>query len=194
VLLGLASVLVLGYLAQQSLMNVYVLYCDYRFGWTDRAVGLSLALVGIVQVLYGAGLVRHVVKRIGERSALTLGLIGGAVGYVMFGLSTTGTLLLLSIPIFNLMSVAWPSAQSIMSREVKPSEQGQMQGAVQSLRGLAGIFGPVMFTLVFSKTYGPTAAIQLPGAAFFLAAALLAISLAVAQMVRPRGAIASPAA
>jgi DHA1 family tetracycline resistance protein-like MFS transporter len=188
VLLGLASVLVLGYLSQQSLMNVYVLYCDYRFGWTDRAVGLSLAVVAVFSGFYGAGLVKPLVKRIGERSALTFGLIGGAIGYIMFGLSKTGVLMLCAIPIFNLMSVAWPSAQSIMSREVKPSEQGQMQGAVQSLRGLSGIFGPVMFTWVFSKTYGPTAAIRVPGAAFFLASALLVISLVVAQMIRPRNA------
>ncbi len=188
VLLGLASVLVLGYLAQQSLMNVYVLYCDYRFGWTDRAVGLSLAVVAVFSGFYGAGLVKPVVKRFGERSALTFGLIGGAIGYIMFGLSKTGILMLCGIPILNLMSLAWPSAQSIMSREVKPSEQGKMQGAVQSLRGLSGIFGPVMFTLVFSKTYGPAALIHAPGMAFYLAAALLAVSLVVAQMVRPRNA------
>jgi DHA1 family tetracycline resistance protein-like MFS transporter len=186
VMLGLAAVLVLGYLAQQSLMNVYVLFADYQFHWSDRAVGLSLALVGIIQGIYGAGLVKPVVKRLGERSALTFGLIGGTIGYMMIGLSKTGILMLFGIPILNLMSVAWPSAQSIMSREVKPNEQGQMQGAVQSLRGLAGIFGPVMFTWVFSQTYGPSAPIHLPGAAFFLAAGLLLLSVAVAQWVRPR--------
>jgi DHA1 family tetracycline resistance protein-like MFS transporter len=186
VLLGLAAVLVLGYLAQQSLMNVYVLYCDYRFHWSDRSVGLSLGLVALFSGFYGAGLVKPLVKRIGERSALTFGLIGGAIGYIMFGLSHTGLLLLLGIPILNLMSVGWPSAQSIMSRECKPNEQGQMQGAVQSLRGLAGIFGPVMFTWVFSQTYGPTALLHLPGAAFFLASALLLTSVCVAQWVRPR--------
>jgi DHA1 family tetracycline resistance protein-like MFS transporter len=77
-----------------------------------------------------------------------------------------------------------------MSREVKPSEQGQMQGGVQSLRGLAAIFGPVMFTWIFSKTFGAEAAIQAPGAAFYLAGALLVVSLAVAQWVRPRPAAA----
>jgi DHA1 family tetracycline resistance protein-like MFS transporter len=185
VMLGLAAVLVLGYLAQQSLMNVYVLYSDYRFGWSDRAVGLSLAAVGIFSGLYGAVLVKPLVKRIGERSALSLGLVGGAVGYCMIALSKTGVLLLCGIPILNLMSVTWPSAQSIMSREVKPSEQGQMQGAIQSLRGLAGIFGPGMFTYVFSKSIGAKAVFHAPGTAFFLAAGLLLTSLAVAQWVRP---------
>ena len=188
VLLGLSALLILGYLAQQSLMNVYVLYCDYRFGWSDRAVGLSLALVGIFSGFYGAGLVKPLVKRIGERGALTFGLIGGILGYAMIGLSKTGLLMLWAIPVLNLMSVAWPSAQSIMSREMKPSQQGQMQGAIQSLRGLAGIVGPVMFTYVFSKSYGPGASIQMPGAAFYLAAALLVVSLVVAQLVRPRNA------
>jgi MFS transporter, DHA1 family, tetracycline resistance protein len=185
VLLGLASVLILGYLAQQSLLNVYVLYADYRFGWSDRSVGLSLALVAVFSGMYGAGLVKPLVKRIGERNALTLGLIGGATGYVMFGFSSTGILLLWGIPILNLMSVAWPSAQSIMSREVKPSEQGQMQGAIQSLRGLAGVFGPLLFTYVFSASFGPAATIHLPGAAFFMAAAFLFLAILVAQRVRP---------
>ena len=194
VLLGLSAVLVLGYLAQQSLQNVYVLIADYRYGWTDKSVGWSLALVAVFSGFYGAGLVKPLVKRIGERSALSFGMIGGTLGYSMFGLSKTGLLMLWGIPVLNLMSVAWPSAQSIMSREVKPSEQGQMQGAVQSLRGLAGIFGPVMFTYVFSKTFGPAAAIQAPGAAFYLAGGLLLVSLVVAQGVRPRNVSVEPAA
>jgi DHA1 family tetracycline resistance protein-like MFS transporter len=188
VLFGLSAVLVLGYLAQQSLQNVYVLMADYRYGWSDRSVGLSLALVGIIQGAFSTGLVKPVVKRLGERGALTFGLIGGTLGYVMIGLSKTGALMLCGIPVLNLMAVAWPSAQSIMSRQVKPSEQGQMQGGVQSLRGLAAIFGPVMFTFIFSRTFGAGAAVQAPGAAFYLAAALLVVSLAVAQSIRPRSA------
>ena len=159
---------------------------DYRYGWSDRTVGCRSRLVAVFAGFYGAGLVKPLVKRIGERGALTFGLLGGAIGYTMFGLSKTGMLMLWGIPVLNLMSVAWPSAQSIMSREVKPSEQGQMQGGVQSLRGLAAIFGPVMFTFIFSKTFGAGAAIQAPGAAFYLAAALLIVSLVVAQWVRPR--------
>jgi MFS transporter, DHA1 family, tetracycline resistance protein len=194
VLLGLSAVLVLGYLAQQSLQNVYVLMADYRYGWSDKSVGWSLALVAVFSGFYGAGLVKPMVKRIGERNALSFGLVGGIIGYWMFGFSNTGLLMLCGIPILNLMSVAWPSAQAIMSREVGPSQQGQMQGAVQSLRGLAGIFGPVMFTYVFSKTYGTGALIQAPGAAFYLAAVLLVASLVVAQRVRPRAVSAAPTA
>ncbi len=168
------------------MQTVYVLIADYRYGWTDKSVGWSLALVAVFSGFYGAGLVKPLVKRIDERNALTFGLIGGIFGYWMFGRSETGLLMLWGIPVLNLMSVAWPSAQSIMSREVKASEQGQLQGAIQSLRGLAGIFGPIMFTYVFSMTYGPSAIFHAPGAAFYLAASLLGLSLVVSQWVRPR--------
>jgi MFS transporter, DHA1 family, tetracycline resistance protein len=191
VLLGMAALLLLGYTAQQSLMNVYVIYCDYRFHWTDRTVGLSLAVVGICSALYGALLVQPAVRWIGERGAMSVGLICGAIGWVMLGVSKTGLLLWLGIPILNLMSLVWPSAQSIMSREVGVQEQGQLQGAVNSLRGMAGLMGPGLFTYIFSKSIGEGAILHAPGMAFFVAAGILLVSLAVAESVRPRRVAAS---
>jgi MFS transporter, DHA1 family, tetracycline resistance protein len=186
VLLGMAAVLLLGYTAQQSLMNVYVIYCDYRFHWTDRTVGLSLAVVGICSALYGALLVKHAVRWIGERGAMSVGLICGATGWVMLGVSQTGMLLWLGIPVLNLMSLVWPSAQSIMSREVGVQEQGQLQGAVNSLRGMAGLVGPGLFTYIFSKSIAAGSRwLHAPGIAFFVAAGILLVSLAVAESVRP---------
>ncbi len=186
VLIGLAALLVLGYLSQQSLMNVYVLYADYRFHWTDQTVGLSLAFVGLCSGLYGALLVKRVVAALGERGAISTGLLLGATGYTLFGLSKTGMLMWLAIPILNGMSFVWPTAQSIMSRQVGPSQQGQMQGAVNSLRGIGGLIGPALFTYIFSCTVGPRAWFPAPGAAFFVAAACLLTSLMVAEWVRPR--------
>ena len=185
VLMGMAAVLLLGYTAQQSLMNVYVIYCDYRFHWSDRTVGLSLAAVGIFSGLYGALLVKRAVKVLGERGAMSVGLICGAVGWIMMGYSKTGMLLWAGIPVLNLMSIVWPSAQSIMSAEVGPSQQGQMQGAVNSLRGMAGLVGPGLFTYIFSKSIGVGAVIHAPGMAFYVAAGILILSLVVAESVRP---------
>ena len=181
ILIGMASVLVLGYLAQQSLMSVYVIYCDFRFHWTDRTVGLSLGVVGLFSGLYGAVLVKRVVAWIGERKAIAFGLIGGAIGWVMMGFSASGLLLWAGIPILNLMSIVWPSAQSIMSREVGVNQQGQLQGAVNSLRGIAGMVGPSLFTFIFSKTLGFA-----PGTAFYIASAILLVSLGVSEIVRPQ--------
>ncbi|MBB5317511.1 TCR/Tet family MFS transporter [Tunturibacter empetritectus] len=180
-MLAVSGVLLLGYIAQQSLMNVYVIYADYRYHWTDRTVGFSLATIGVFTAIYGALLVKRVVAKIGERGAITLGLIGGAIGYSMFGFSKTGLLFWLGIPLLNLMSFTWPSAQSVLSRKTSPSEQGQLQGAINSLRGIAGLIGPGFFTYVFSKSIGANAIVSIPGTPFYVAAAMLLIALALAQ-------------
>ena len=180
-MLPIAGLLLLGYIAQQSLMNVYVIYADYRYQWTDRTVGFSLAAIGICSAIYGALLVKPTVDKLGERGAVTLGLIGGAIGYSMFGLSRTGLVFWLGIPFLNMMSITWPAAQSILSHKTSPSEQGQLQGAINSLRGIAGLIGPGLFTYIFSKSIGPDAIFHIPGAPFFTAAAMLLVSLIIAQ-------------
>ena len=173
----MAVVLLFGYTAQQSLLNVYVLYADYRYHWSDRTVGLSLGLVGVFTILYGAFLVRWATKRFGERVCIYCGLLGGSVGYACFGFSKTGLLLWCAIPFLNLMTLTWPSAQAIMSRGTLPSEQGQMQGAINSIRGAAGIVGPGLFTFIFARAVGDQAIVHLPGLPFFTAAALLVIAI-----------------
>jgi DHA1 family tetracycline resistance protein-like MFS transporter len=180
-MIAVATLLLLGYIAQQSLMNVYVIYADYRYHWTNRTVGFSLATIGICTAIYGALLVKPVVAKLGERGAITLGLIGGAIGYSMFGLSKTGVIFWLGIPLLNLMSFTWPAAQSLLSRKTSPSEQGQLQGAINSLRGIAGLLGPSLFTYIFSKSIGVGAILHLPGAPFYAAAAMLLVALMIAQ-------------
>jgi DHA1 family tetracycline resistance protein-like MFS transporter len=177
-LVPLAGVLLMGYISQQSLQQVFVIYADTRFGWTNRTVGLSLAVVGIFQGLYGVFLVKPAVAKLGERRAMIFGYIGGICGYFMFGFTKTGLLLFLGIPALNLMAVAWPSAQSIMSRAVPPEQQGQLQGAVNSLRGISGLIGPLLFTWVFSKSIGANAVLPTEGSPFYLASLLLVVGLA----------------
>ena len=82
--------------------------------------------------------------------------------------------------------VAGASAQQIMTRRVEPSAQGQLQGANSSLRGVAGLIGPGLFTLTFARAIDPGRAAQMPGAPFVLASALVAGAVVVAwRSTRP---------
>jgi DHA1 family tetracycline resistance protein-like MFS transporter len=182
-LFGMGCVLLLSYLTQQSLVNTWVLYTDYRYQWSARAVGLSLAVVGVGSVIVGALLVRPLVKRLGQRSTLLWGLGIGWVGFAIFGLAPTGWLFLLGIPLMNLWGLAGPTAQGLMSVHVTPQEQGQLQGAVQCIRGLTALIGPGLFTFVFAAAIKPGVRIHLPGAPFLLAAVILLSALPVAAMV-----------
>ena len=52
-----------------------------------------------------------------------------------------------------------------------------------SIMGITGMFGPVLFTQSFSRAIAPGAAINLPGAPFFLAGMLVFSALLLAQRV-----------
>ena len=184
-LLRISGILLLGYIAQQSLMNVYVIYADYRFHWTDRTVGLSLATVGICTGIYGALIVKPAVARLGERGAMLVGLCCAIAGFSMFGLSKTGVLLWIGIPVMNAISLVWPSAQSMMSHIASPSEQGQLQGAINSLRGISGLIGPGLFTWIFAKSISSPGLVHTPGMPFFAASGLLLCALILAAGVAP---------
>jgi len=182
-LAGLSIVVILYYLAHQSLMNVFVLYTEYRYGWNTRSVGISLAVVGVCTVIVSGGLVGPYVKKVGERFSLVSGLFYGFLGFAGFGLAWKGWGVLAAIPFIALWGVAGPSMQSLMSQLVEPSSQGKLQGAINSLRALTGMAGPLLFTQVFSAAIAPGARVHLPGAPYLLATVLLVGSVVLAVVV-----------
>ena len=179
-LFGLALSNFLMQLAHMVLPAVAVLYMSYRYGWSELTVGLTLAGVGVCAMIVQGGLIKPVVGRIGERRALALGLVFGALGFAIYGLAPTGALFWLGVPVMSLWGLATPSAQALMTRRVSESEQGQLQGASASITAIAGILGPGLFTQTFSAFIGAHAALHLPGAPFLLAGALLVASCAIA--------------
>lgn len=182
-LLGLASVNFVYQLAHQVLPSVFVLYGGYRYGWDGRTVGLTLAFVGIGTMIVQGVLVRPIVARFGERITLLCGLTAGAFGMAAFGLAPTGGWFWGSLPVFAFIGLYGPAAQGIMTKRVNPSQQGHLQGANASLLGIAGMLGPELFTVTFATFIGARADLHLPGAAFLLASAMLALAIPVARAV-----------
>jgi DHA1 family tetracycline resistance protein-like MFS transporter len=170
--------------AHHVLPSVAVLYMGYRYGWEERAVGLVLAFVGVCAMVVQGGLVRPVVARIGERMALLIGLVSGAVGFAIYGIAPTGTLFLVGVPVMALWGFAQPAISALMSREVGPDMQGKLQGANAGMMGLSGLVGPWAFALTFAFSIDPSKGLMIPGMPFYMAAAVMFIALVVGYGVR----------
>ena len=123
------------------------------------------------------------VKRFGERRSVLSGLFFGTVGFAGFAFATRGWMLLAVIPFIALWGIAAPAMQSLMARHVDPSSQGKLQGAINSLRAITGMAGPVLFTQVFTLAISPRYSLHFPGAPYHLAALLLGASLLLAVYV-----------
>ena len=180
---GLAVVMTLYYTAHQVLPSVFVLFAVYRYKWNENMIGWSLAAVGLVVSIVSGGLVGPIVKKIGERRSVLLGLVFGVITFLGFGLAYRGWMVFAAMPFLGLWGIAAPSVQSLMSRHVDHTSQGKLQGAINSLRSISGMFGPLLFTQVFALATAGSRVHPQPGAPWVLAAGLLATSLAVAFFV-----------
>ncbi len=185
-LLGLAGINGLYLLSHTALPSTFVLFAAYQYGWDERAVGLTMALMGVCSMIVQGGLVRRVVARFGERRSLAIGLTAGIVGFLTYGIGTSGTAALWAIPFLSLMGFFTPSVQALMTRHVAAHEQGRLQGANSSMMGIAGMIGPALFTQVFSHSIAPGTSIHLPGAPFLVAALLLLTGLLAALRITRR--------
>jgi DHA1 family tetracycline resistance protein-like MFS transporter len=133
--------------------------------------------------LVQAVLAGRAVAWLGERRTLLLGVAFGLVGFAMYGLAPTGAWFIAGIPVLALWGLASPATQAMASRQVSPSEQGRLQGALSGLTSFGGIFAPFLFASAFAAAIDAAATVHVPGAAFLLASLLVFVAGAVALRV-----------
>jgi DHA1 family tetracycline resistance protein-like MFS transporter len=186
-LAGLATVNFIAQLAFVVLPSTFVLYTSYRFGWDEATIGIALGAYGVSLMAVQTGLVKILVRRLGERVVLLMGLGFGAAGLAIMGLATKGALAWISIPVTAMWGLAAPAVQALMTRRVSAYEQGRLQGANGSVQGIAQFIGPTIFTLTFSYFIGAGSGWHFPGAPYLLAAFFYVIAIGLAwRATRPR--------
>ena len=180
ILAGLQTANFFSQLAHVVLPSTFVLYATYRYGWDVRMVGLTLAIVGLSSMVVQGTAIGPIVKRLGERKALLLGFVFGAIGFFIYGAAPTGLWFCVGIPVMALWGVSGAATQALMTQQVAADQQGQLQGATSSVQSISQMLGPFMFTLTFAFFIGDHAPFKLPGAPFILAGALIALALVIA--------------
>lgn len=178
----LAVVNFLLYFAHHVFSAVFVLYAGHRYGWGALEVGLLLALVGALDMVVQGLLVGPVAKRLGDWRTMLFGLSGGAVGVACMGLAPTGWLFALAMLPNALWGLAMPTLQSLMTKRVSETEQGQLQGANNSVGAIAGVMSPLFFGWVYALSVGEGARGPILGTSFLIAAAILVAAVAVGAM------------
>jgi DHA1 family tetracycline resistance protein-like MFS transporter len=182
-----AAALFLSYLAHESLPALFVLYTQSRYGWDPATTGWALAIVGVSQTVVSGGLVRPAVARLGEKTTLIIALSSGALGFLVYAFAPTGAIFMAAPPLIALWGMANPSFQGLTTRLAGPSEQGRLQGALGSLRGVSGMIGPLFFSQIFALSLSVDFS---TGFGYFVAGLLLATSLFVGLQAIKRAASA----
>lgn len=124
--------------------TTFALFGERRFGFDATHIGYLLSAFGFLGVVVQGGFVGGVVRRIGERRTLTIGLLFAAAGW-------GGSAMTHSLPVFIALLVPGaigigfcnPSLTSLVSGAAGRHEQGRVQGAAGALESLGRTLGPV---------------------------------------------------
>ncbi len=165
---------------------VWAYYGEARFGWGSQMIGLSLAAFGLSIAIVQGVLIRPILRVLGERNTVILGLSIDVGAFILLGFITSGTLAILLTPLTALGSIAGPALQGIMSRTASDDQQGELQGMLTSINAVAIIIAPLVMTQIFWYFTSAGAPVVLPGAPFLLSAVLTLISIGIFVAARPR--------
>ena len=167
----------------QVAFNVYPATWAYftteRFGWSERTIGLSLAAFGISMAIVQGGLIRLILRWLGDRGTVIYGLIFNVFAFLVLAFVQNGAIALLFTPLTALGAVVTPAIQGIMSRQTSDDSQGELQGVLASAGALAMIISPLMMTGVFAYFASQEGALYLPGAPFLLSMMLMLVCMVV---------------
>jgi DHA1 family tetracycline resistance protein-like MFS transporter len=178
----LRRLLILFFLYQVAFIvypSIWAYFTEERFGWSPGMIGLSLASFGIAMAVVQGGLIRFILKWLGERGTVIYGLAFNFVAFLVIALVESGTVALLFTPLIALGAVVTPAIQGIMSRLTSDDSQGELQGVLSSTAALAMIISPLVMTQAFAAFVREDAAIYLPGAPFLLSMVLMVACAAV---------------
>lgn len=160
--------------------SVWAYFTQARFGWGPGMIGISLASFGIAMAAVQGGLIRIILRVLGNRGTVLYGIVFNACAFAALALVSSGTLALILTPLTALGAVVTPALQGAMSRRVADDAQGELQGVLASANALAMIISPFVVTQVFALATRDGTGLFLPGAPFLVSMALMFLCLVIA--------------
>jgi len=177
---GLIFSVTLIYLAAHAVQSNWNYFTVYRFHWDTAMVGVSLSLVGALIAGVQVGLIRVIIPKIGTEASIYIGLALYAVGMFLFAFANQSWMMFVFLVPYCLGGIAGPSLQAMMSGNVPPNAQGELQGGLTSLMSLTSVIGPLIMTSLFTYFTSNKAPMLFPGAPFLLGGILMLMSCLVA--------------
>jgi MFS transporter, DHA1 family, tetracycline resistance protein len=181
-LIGLILSVFILYVASHAVQSNWSFYTIYRFNWTEKMVGISLGVVGLLVGLVQGGLVRFVNPILGNQRSIYIGMALYTIGMFLFAIATDGWMMFLFLIPYCLGGIAGPALQSVISGQVLPTEQGEIQGTLTSMMSASAIIGPPLMSTVFYYFTHSEAPFVFPGAPFFLGGFLMLGSTIIAYL------------
>ncbi len=173
---GLAISFFLISLASHAVQTNWSFFTIEKFGWSEKMIGISLGVVGLLVALVQVLLIRYTSPLLGNKKSIFFGLLFYSLGLFLFAFANQGWMMFVFLIPYCLGGIAGPALQSIISSSVHNNEQGELQGSLTSLISLTSILGPPLMTGLFAYFTRPSAPVHFSGVSFLLGGILMLLS------------------
>lgn len=153
------SILLIGFfyfLPFAQLQGIGSVYSKDVLHWSPANIGFMFLVIGMVDIVTQGFLSAKLIKRFGELKMVLAGLVVTGIAYFINASLVVFSLTWLAY--FGVIVFAFgggliePALGSLISRLAKPSEQGRVQGANQSLQSITRIIGPLLAAYLYGIT------------------------------------------
>jgi MFS transporter, DHA1 family, tetracycline resistance protein len=179
-LIGLIIATFILYVASHAVQGNWSYFTIYKFNWTEKMVGISLGVIGVLVGIVQGGLIRWINPKLGNQKSIYIGMGLYALGMFLFASATEGWMMFLFLVPYCLGGIAGPAMQSVVSSQVHSNEQGEIQGTLTSLMSASAIIGPPLMSFIFYYFTHKEAPFQFAGAPFVLGGILMLLSTVIA--------------
>lgn len=120
------------------------LFVTSEFGYSERASGLLLAMVGIMMAIVQGGLLGRLTKFFGDEKLIWIGSFVLGLGLILLSAAVFTWMIYLALVILAVgYSLANPCLQAVASKSAGSERRGSVMGIYQSGGGLARIVAPI---------------------------------------------------
>ena len=124
--------------------TTFALFVARRFGFDAPRTGYFLAAFGLLGAVIQGGLIRPIVRRLGDQPTFRIGLVCAAVGLVSAAAAHSVTALAISlVPLAFGIGFGHPTMSSLVSLVGRGDEQGRVQGAASAVESIGRTLGPI---------------------------------------------------
>ncbi|XP_043102089.1 hippocampus abundant transcript 1 protein isoform X1 [Puntigrus tetrazona] len=139
----------LSYLPEAGQYSSFFLYLGQVINFSSEAIAAFIAMVGILSIVAQTLLLSVLMKKIGNKSTVLLGLGFQLFQLAWYGFGSEAWMMWAAGAVAAMSSITFPAVSALVSHCTDHDQQGAVQGMITGIRGLCNGLGPAMFGFIF---------------------------------------------
>ncbi|XP_036597532.1 hippocampus abundant transcript-like protein 1 [Trichosurus vulpecula] len=139
----------LSYLPEAGQYSSFFLYLRQIIGFGSAKIAAFIAMVGILSIVAQTVLLSILMKSIGNKNTVLLGLGFQMLQLAWYGFGSQAWMMWAAGTVAAMSSITFPAVSALVSRNAESDQQGVAQGIITGIRGLCNGLGPALYGFIF---------------------------------------------